>query len=163
MARISFSVTIACLLAVGDADPNQTQTGGVSTPAPAANGIPGAARYRVNSGPRPADPWQLYAESRSLAKANGIADECASRGYLAEVVDNSTPAPQFYPRGCRDQCLGLLSDLEFRGRLQPVCRAGGLVRYGWYGGWNPGYRHRSIPITGGTGVATGTAGGGPGP
>src|SRR5689334_8951396 len=56
-----------------------------------------ATRYRVNYRPAAADPWQLYAESRTQDKADAIADEIRQAGYQAEVVDNSTPTPQPMP------------------------------------------------------------------
>src|SRR5258708_4704936 len=54
-------------------------------------------RYRVNYRPSETNPWQVYSETRSLEQANAIAADVRSSGYLAEVVDSSTPAPQMFP------------------------------------------------------------------
>ena len=55
------------------------------------------AQYRVNYRPSDTDPWQLYAQSRDPARANTIAAGGPPEGYQAEVVDDATPVPQFYP------------------------------------------------------------------
>lgn len=54
-------------------------------------------RYRVNYRPTASDPWQLYTETRSLDKANTVANEVRGTGYQSQVVDDLTPAPQPYP------------------------------------------------------------------
>ena len=55
------------------------------------------ATYRVNYRPSDSDPWQLYAETRSLDKANTIAAGVKESGYQAQVVDDLTPSAQPYP------------------------------------------------------------------
>ncbi len=56
-----------------------------------------ALRYRVNYRPAASDPWQLYAETRSLAKANSLVSGVRNAGYQTEVVSDLTPSPQPYP------------------------------------------------------------------
>jgi hypothetical protein len=151
MARIGFSVAIACLLAAGaDADPNQsqTQTTGVTVPAAGETGVAsgsGGARYRVNYRPAATDPWQLYTEARTLAKANTIADEMRQSGYLAEVVDTATPLPQFYPDAAATSASRYYPTSNFAADYNTYVVPGGNYGYGWYGGWNPWYRHRVYP------------------
>src|SRR5262245_594297 len=83
---------IVCLAVLGWA--SGALAGGEAGQAPPGSS---AVRYRVNYRPSGNDPWQLYAETRSLAKANTIATSIKESGYQAQVVDDLTPAPQPYP------------------------------------------------------------------
>ena len=101
-----------------------------------------AVRYRVNYRPSASDPWQLNTEVRSLAKANAIAADLRQAGYQAEVVDNSAPVPQFFPDAADTSASGYYPTSNYAADYNTYIVPGGQYGYGWYGGWNPWYRHR---------------------
>lgn len=99
-------------------------------------------RYRVNYRPDDKAPWQLYAETRSQDKANAIAAEVKQTGYLAEVVSGTTPLPQPYPDVENTSASGYYPTSNWTSDYNQYVVPGGGYNYGWYGGWNPWYRHR---------------------
>jgi hypothetical protein len=99
----------------------------------------------VNYRPTASDPWQLYTEARTPAKASAIAGEMRQAGYQAEVVDNSTPLPQFYPDAANTSASGYYPTSNYAADYNTYIVPGGGYGYGWYGGWNPWYRHRVFP------------------
>src|SRR5262245_59022826 len=119
-------------------------------PAPGAAGQPSSAapRYRVNYRPTETDPWQLYGGTRSLDKANTIAHEVRQTGYQAEVVDDATPVPQFYPDVADTSASNYYPTSNWAADYNHYNVPGGNYGYGWYGGWNPWYRHRIYPSYG---------------
>jgi len=133
---------IAMALAVVGLEPTQQ-------PFPAASGTnpPGSniVRYRVNYRPSASDPWQLYTEARTLNKANTIAAEMRQAGYQAEVVDTSTPVPQFFPDAADTSASGYYPTSNYAADYNSYIVPGGNYGYGWYGGWYPWYRHRVYP------------------
>jgi hypothetical protein len=144
---LSLSLAIAGLLAPGTgADPVQTQRVG-GNPTTTTTPAPAGLRYRVNYRPSANDPWQLYTESRSLPKANTIANEMRQSGYLAEVVDDATPLPQFYPDAANTSASGYYPTSNYAADYNTYILPGGGsgYGYGWYGGWHPWYRHRVYP------------------
>src|SRR3954447_4181091 len=103
------------------------------------------ARYRVNYRPSGTDPWQFYADSRDHAKADAIAAEVRQSGYQAEVVDDATPVPQFYPDGANSSASNYYPTSNWAADYNHYVVPGGNYSYGWYGGFNPWYRHRLYP------------------
>ncbi len=102
-------------------------------------------RYQVNYRASESDPWQLYASTRSLEKANTIAAEVKSSGYLSEVANNLTPAPQPYPDYAETSASRYYPTSNWSSDYNYYMVPGGNYNYGWYGGWNPSYGYRSYP------------------
>ncbi len=125
-------LTGTALIAIG-----QTDSGGTST----THG----QRFRVNYRPTSGDPWQVYAESRDRARADSIADEVRQSGYQAEVVSGATPVPQFYPDATQSSASNYYPTSNWAADYNQYNVPGGGYGYGWYGGWNPWYRHRVYP------------------
>jgi hypothetical protein len=103
------------------------------------------AKYRVNYRPSDADPWQFYAQSRDPARANTVAMEVRQSGYQAEVVNDATPVPQFYPDASATSASNYYPTSNWAADYNRYMVPGGNYGYGWYGGWNPWYRHRVYP------------------
>jgi hypothetical protein len=101
--------------------------------------------YRVNYRPAASDPWQLYAETRSLDKANRIASEIGQSGYLTQVVDDLTPAPQPYPDAAVTSASGYYPTSNWAADYNSYVVPGRSYNYGWYGGWYPWFGYRSYP------------------
>ena len=102
-------------------------------------------RYQVNYRPSANDPWQLYAATRGLDKANAIAAEVQSTGYLAQVVNNLTPSPQPYPDAAETSASSYYPTSNWSSDYNYYIVPGRSYNYGWYGGWNPRYGYRSYP------------------
>jgi hypothetical protein len=136
---IGILVMLAGLLPAQQAPP--------AAPIASAIGSASAVRYRVNYRPTASDPWQLYTEARTLAKANTIAAEMRQTGYQAEVVDSATPVPQFYPDAADTSASGYYPTSNYAADYNTYIApgGGGSYGYGWYGGWNPWYRYRVYP------------------
>jgi hypothetical protein len=117
------------------APPTQTAIPGQEQP-----GSP-QVHYRVNYRPSDTDPWQLYAQTRSLENANKIADDVRQSGYQAEVVDDATPVPQPYPDASDYSASDYYPISNYASTYNTYMLPGGGYNYGWYGGWYPGYRH----------------------
>ena len=104
------------------------------------------ARYQVNYRATANDPWQLYASTRSLEKANTIAADVKSSGYLADVVTNLTPVAQPLPDYAATSALRYYPTSNWSSDYNYyVVPGGNYNNYGWYGGWNPWYGYRSYP------------------
>jgi hypothetical protein len=102
--------------------------------------------YRVNYRPGENDPWQLYAETRDLAKANKIADEVKESGYQAQVVDDLTPSAQPFPDAAETSASAYYPGSNWSADYNYYVVPGGRYNnYGWYGGWNPWYGFRLYP------------------
>ncbi len=120
-------------------------------------------RYRVNYRPSASDPWQLYAETRNLDKANAIAAEVQGSGYQAQVVERPdaccrSPIPM-PPKPARRDIIRRRT-----GRLITttiLCRAGWLQLRNCTAAGTPATAIDRIPITGGTAAVRGTAATGP--
>ena len=103
-------------------------------------------RYQVNYRPTANDPWQLYAATRGLDKANAIATELQSTGYQAQVVNSLTPSPQPYPDAAETSASRYYPTSNWSSDYNYYMVPGGnFNNYGWFGGWNPGYGYRSYP------------------
>jgi hypothetical protein len=106
----------------------------------------GPMTYRVNYRPGENDPWQLYAETRDLAKANKIADEVKESGYQAQVVDDLTPSAQPFPDAAETSASAYYPGSNWSADYNYYVVPGGRYNnYGWYGGWNPWYGYRLYP------------------
>ena len=90
----------------------------------------------------------MYSGTRSLDKANTIAHEVRQTGYQAEVVDDATPVPQFYPDVADTSASNYYPTSNWAADYNHYNVPGGNYGYGWYGGWNPWYRHRIYPSYG---------------
>jgi hypothetical protein len=116
-------------------------------PAAAAQAQAGFAplHYRVNYRPAESDPWQLYAETRTLDKANQIASDIGQTGYLTQVVDDLTPSPQPYPDAAVTSASGYYPTSNWAADYNNYVVPGRGYGYGWYGGWYPWFGYRSYP------------------
>jgi hypothetical protein len=125
LGLVSFVSGIAMLATLA---PGQTHPGPhASASATAAT----AVKYRVNYRPSDADPWQLYAQSRDLSKANAIAAEVRQTGYQAGVVDDATPVPQFYPDATDTSASGYYPTSNWAADYNQCVVPGGNYGYGW--------------------------------
>jgi hypothetical protein len=104
-----------------------------------------SVRYRVNYRPTDSAPWQLYSETRSKDKAEATAADVRKSGYLAEVVDNSTPAPQPFPDAADTSASDYYPTSNYTNDYNYYQVPGGGYNYGWYGGWYPGFGYRMGP------------------
>jgi hypothetical protein len=105
-----------------------------------------AMRYRVNYRPSADDPWQIYTEVRSQAKADQIAADLRQSGYRSEVVDDWTPTPQPYPDAAQTSASRYYPTSNWSSDYNYYVVPGGRsYNYGWFGGWNPGYINRVYP------------------
>jgi hypothetical protein len=126
---------------VAEAGNTATQVGAGQEGKPGADQL----RYRVNYRPADSEPWQLYSETRSLAKANSMAFEMKEAGYQAQVVDDLTPAPQPYPDASETSASNYYPTSNWASDYNYYVVPGRSYNYGSYGGWNPGYGYRSYP------------------
>ena len=101
--------------------------------------------YRVNYRPSDNDPWQLYAETRSLDKANTIASGVKESGYQSQVVDDLTPFVQPFPDASQTSASSYYPTSNWAADYNNYIVPGRSYNYGWYGGWNPWYGYRSYP------------------
>ncbi len=102
-------------------------------------------RYQVNYRAAASDPWQLYASTRSLEKANAIAAEVKSTGYETQVVDNLSPAPQPYPDAAETSASRYYPTSNWASDYNYYVVPGQTYNYGTFGGWNPWYGYRCVP------------------
>jgi len=121
--------------AAGSAAAQQGLAGDGSTP----------LTYRVNYRPSDHDPWQLYAETRSLDKANTIASGVKESGYQSQVVDDLTPSAQPFPDASLTSASSYYPTSNWAADYNNYIVPGRSYNYGWYGGWNPWYGYRSYP------------------
>jgi hypothetical protein len=130
------------IVAIGQAALGQV-TDAQGGPAPDAGETLG---YRVNYRPSDTAPWQVYAQTRSLANANAIADEVKQSGYQAEVVSAATPSPQPYPDAADYSASNYYPTSNFASDYNYYnVPLGGLYNYGWYGGYHPWWGYRARP------------------
>ncbi len=96
------------------------RAGGAQAQPPGGEGLTATnpIKYRVNYRPTANDPWQQYAETRSLDKANAIAAEVQGSGYQSQVVNDLTPFPHVFPDMAETSASALLPHLELGIRLQ---------------------------------------------
>ena len=103
-------------------------------------------RYQVNYRATANDPWQLYASTRSLRKANAIAAEVKSTGYLTRCRQQPDARPAaITPILRRPSASRYYPTSNWSSDYNYYVVPGGNYNYGWYGGWNPWYGYRSYP------------------
>jgi hypothetical protein len=117
------------------------------------------AKYRVNYRPTASDVWQQYAETRSLDKANAIAAEVQTSGYLSQVVNDLTPSPQPFPDMAETSASRYYPTSNWASDYNYYVVPGSGYNYGWYGGYNPSYGYRSYPNYWWNGGSSGYGGG----
>ncbi len=110
-----------------------------------ADGGSNPLTYRVNYRPSDRDPWQLYAETRSLDKANIIASGVKESGYRSQVVDDLSPFAQPFPDASETSASNYYPTSNWAADYNNYIVPGRNYNYGWYGGWNPWYGYRFYP------------------
>ncbi len=80
-------------------------------------------RYQVNYRASANDPWQLYAATRSLDKANTIAAEVKSTGYQSAGREQPDAGSAAVSGRGRNQRVAILPDVELVVRLQLLRRS----------------------------------------
>ena len=101
--------------------------------------------WRVNYRPDDPSPWQQYMETRSRTKAESLAAELRESGYQAQVVSDLSPLPQLYPDAAMYSASRYYPTSNYASDYNYYMFPNSQYNYGWYGGWNPWYRHRVYP------------------
>jgi hypothetical protein len=143
--NVIWRIATAVLLVLAGSVPARAR--GAHEQVPAGQGLTATnpIKYRVNYRPTADDPWQQYAETRSLDKANAIASEVQNSGYLSQVVNDLTPSAQPYPDMAETSASGYYPTSNWASDYNYYVVPSRGYNYGWWGGYLPTYGYRYYP------------------